>query len=58
MLPEDGERQALILQSLARSLYSMETVEELRLLVDGEELELFGQIPVESAALRPDRGGG
>ena len=33
-------------------------VEELRLLVDGEELELFGQIPVESAALRPDRGGG
>ena len=58
LLPEDGERQALILQSLARSLYSMETVEELRLLVDGEELELFGQIPVESAALRPDRGGG
>ena len=36
----------------------VETVEELRLLVDGEELELFGQIPVESAALRPDRGGG
>ena len=58
LLPEDGARQALILQSLARSLYSMETVEELRLLVDGEELELFGQIPVESAALRPDRGGG
>ena len=57
LLPEDGDRQALILQSLARSLYSMETVEELRLLVDGEELELFGQIPVESAALRPDRGG-
>ena len=58
LLPEDGARQALILQSLARSLYSMETVEELRLLVDWEELELFGQIPVESAALRPDRGGG
>ena len=36
LLPEDGERQALILQSLARSLYSRETVEELRLLVDGE----------------------
>lgn len=31
----------------------METVEELRLLADGEELSLFGQIPVEEAAVRP-----
>lgn len=56
LLPEDGEEQTLILQSLARSLYSMETVEELRLLADGEELDLFGQIPVESVASRPRPG--
>lgn len=52
LLPEDEAGQRLILLSLARSLYSMETVEELRLLADGEELSLFGQIPVEEAAVR------
>lgn len=50
----DGERaQQLILWALADSLYSMETVEELRLLADGEELLFFGEIPTETVAVRP-----
>lgn len=53
-LPEDTETQRAILLTLSESLYaSIDAIEELRLLVDGEELELFGQVPVESVALRP-----
>ena len=43
----------MALWSLADSLYSIGAVEELRLLADGEELEFFGLIPVESVAVRP-----
>lgn len=53
LLPEDEESQRMALWSLADSLYSIEAVEELRLLADGEELEFFGLIPVESVAVRP-----
>ena len=53
LLPEDPAEQELILRSLAGSLYSMGNVEELRLLADGESLDLFGQVPVEIVALRP-----
>lgn len=52
-LPEDAQIQRMILLSLSESLYSIEAVEELRFLADGEQLELFGQIPVEIAAVRP-----
>ena len=52
-LPEDEEQQRMMLWSLADSLYSIDAVEELRLLADGEELTHFGLIPVESAAARP-----
>ena len=52
-LPEDEETQRLILWSFAESLYSLETVESLWLLSDGEELTHFGSIPVESVAVRP-----
>ena len=52
-LPEDEDQQRLILWSLSDSLYSIDTVEELRLLADGEALERFGSIPVESVATKP-----
>ena len=52
-LPEDETLQRMMLWSLADSLYSIDAVEELRLLADGEELPHFGLIPVESAAARP-----
>ena len=52
-LPEDEEQQRMMLWSLADSLYSIGSVEELRLLADGEELTAFGMIPVESVASRP-----
>lgn len=52
-LPEDEERQRMMLWSLTDSLYSIEPVEELRLLADGEELAYFGLVPVESAVVRP-----
>lgn len=53
LLPQDGQTQQMILWSLADSLYSIDSVEEIRLLADGEELKLFGSVPVESIAVRP-----
>ena len=52
LLPEEAQVQRMILWSLAESLYSVDSIEEIRLLVDGEALEFFGQIPVESIAVR------
>lgn len=52
LLPEEEQSQRMILWSLAESLYSIESIEEIRLLVDGEALEFFGQVPVESIAVR------
>ena len=52
-LPEDESAQRRILWSLSDSLYSIETVRGLRLLSNGEELTYFGQIPVETVAVRP-----
>lgn len=53
LLPEDEQSQRMILWSLADSLYSIESVDEIRLLADGEELEYFGLVPVADAAVRP-----
>lgn len=52
LLPEDEGSQRMILWSLADSLYSIDSITELRLLVDGEELEFFGLIPVGDVAVR------
>ena len=52
-LPEDEYTQNLILWSLAESLYSLEYINEIRLLTDGEELDYFGNIPVSIIAQRP-----
>lgn len=53
LLPQDEERQRMILWSLADSLYSIDSIEGLRFLADGVELEFFGLIPVENVAVRP-----
>ncbi len=53
LLPEDEVEQHLILWSLAESLYSLSYIDEIRMLADGEELEYFGMIPVDSVAERP-----
>lgn len=53
MLPADEQTQRMALWSLADSLYSLDSVTEIRLLADGEELEFFGSIPVESVAVKP-----
>ena len=52
-LPEDEYTQNLILWTLAESLYSLEYIDEIRLLVEGEELEYFGNVPVSSIGVRP-----
>ena len=53
-LPEDAQTQQVILWTLAESLYaSIDSIKELRFLADGEELELFGEVPVDSVAVRP-----
>lgn len=46
LLPEDPDSQRLMLLSLAQSLYSLDTVETLRLSADGEELATFGEVPL------------
>jgi germination protein M len=53
ILPAEEHAQWMLLWSLADSLYSLEAIEEIRLLADGEELKEFGQIPVERIAVRP-----
>ena len=53
ILPAEEQAQWMLLWSLADSLYSLEAIEEIRLLADGEELKEFGQIPVERIAVRP-----
>ena len=53
VLPADPAEQRLMLQSIAWSLYSLDAVEELRILVDGQEVETFGQVPTEEFLFRP-----
>ena len=52
-LPQEESSQRLILWSLADSLYSVETINELRLVSNGEELTHFGLVPVDTVAVRP-----
>jgi len=52
-LPREVDQQRLILWTLADSLYSLEPVEELKLLVDGAELDYFGGVAVSIVAVRP-----
>ena len=52
-LPEDEYTQNMILWTLAESLYSLEYIYEIHLLVDGEALEYFGNVSVASISERP-----
>ena len=52
-LPPDEDLQRKMLWSLTDSLYSIDSIEELRLLADGEELANFGLVPLDSALVRP-----
>lgn len=49
LLPEGEHEQRMILWSLTDSLCSIDTIEEIRLLADGEALELFGSVEVDSS---------
>lgn len=51
-LPQDEYSQNLILWSLAESLYSLDYIQEIRLMTDNGELERFGLVPVASIAKR------
>jgi len=53
LLPAEVDEQAKILQALAGSIYSMETMDEICILVDGQELEKFGEVPVALIRFRP-----
>ena len=53
-LPEDPWWQEMILRSLAGSIYSMDGVDEICILVDGEEIQNFGEIAVDIIRLRPE----
>ena len=56
LLPEAAGEQEAMLRSIALSLYSMDTVDELCILSDGEELQQFGQIPIDVVRFRPNEG--
>lgn len=47
LLPEDTQAQETILQAISWSYFSLDSVRELRILVDGMEVERFGQVPLE-----------
>ena len=53
LLPEDEAQQRLILQSIAKTLYDREIIDELHIMVDGEECTYFGKIPTEEVQFRP-----
>lgn len=52
-LPADETMQHLMLWSIAESLYSLDYINEIRLMTDGAELDRFGSVPVSSIAERP-----
>ncbi len=53
-LPADREEQEKILLSIGQSIYSMDTVDEIYILADGEELEYFGEVPMDLIRIRPE----
>lgn len=44
VIPDDPERQELVLSSIVESLCSLEQVEQVQLLVEGEPLEQYGSV--------------
>ena len=54
VLPDSLQAQEEILWSLSSSIYSIDGVDELHIVVDGEEIFQFGQADVSEVAIRPD----
>ena len=52
-LPEAEEDQELVLEAICRAFFSLDTVEELRVLVDGSEVDHFGRLSLENCRYRP-----
>lgn len=53
-LPETEEAQRMLLWSIGRSLYSIEAVDEICILADGELLEQFGLVSADLIRFRPE----
>ena len=58
LLPESVQAQETILQAISWSYFSLDSVRELRILVDGNEIEIFGQVPLESYRYRAEPAAG
>ncbi len=52
-LPESVKGQEQLVRALANSIYSMETVDEICILADGEELEHIGVVDLDLIRFRP-----
>lgn len=52
-LPDDDQSQQMILYSLTQSLYSLDSIREIRFSADGVEIQKFGQIPLSDVTHRP-----
>ena len=52
-LPEGSKEQELLIRSIAKSIYSMGTVEEICILADGVELEHIGLVDLDLIRFRP-----
>ena len=52
-LPESAKSQEFLIRSIARSIYSMENVEEICILADGVELEFIGLVDLDLIRFRP-----
>ena len=54
LLPESVQAQEMMVQAISWSYFSLDTVRELRVLVDGLETEYFGQVPLAPYRLRAE----
>lgn len=52
-LPDDEHSQELILHSLTRSLYSLDSIREIHFSADGVEIQKFGKLSLSDVAKRP-----
>lgn len=54
-LPDSENSQWMILHSLTQSLYSLDSVREIRFSVDGVEIQKFGKLSLDDVTRRPRR---
>ncbi len=53
LLPEAAADQEIVLQAISRTFLALESVQELRLLVDGTETDFFGQVHMAPYSVLP-----